>query len=158
VAAYSGLRLKNVVELMWENVDLKADWLSVRQSKTGNPVSVSVCNKLKSIFESIKLRPINQDGPIFPGVKSKAVSTAFRRASAKAGFAWASFHSLRHFCGSFLANNGVRREVIAEVLGHRDLRSTQIYTHFRKETVRQAVDVFDREPAVVSPNCRQVEG
>ena len=138
-------------------MDLTEGWVSVKQSKTGNPVKVPFGKKLNSIFESIKLRPIDKGELMFPGIKSKAVSTAFKRACVKAGFEWASFHSTRHFCGSYLSNNEVRMELIAEVLGHKDLRSTQVYVHFRKETVKKAVEVFDKDEVIVSPNCRQMK-
>ncbi|UCD33436.1 MAG: site-specific integrase [Desulfobacterales bacterium] len=145
IAAYSGLRLKNVVELKWENVDLANGWIRVNQSKTGNLVKVPICGKLKDIFGSIKVRPLAGNARVFPGSKTKPVTTAFKRASKKAGLEWASFHSLRHFCGSFLANSGIRQELIAQVLGHKDLRSTRVYTHFRPETVKEVVSVFDQE-------------
>lgn len=144
VAAYSGLRLKNVVELKWRNIDLVKGWINVQQSKTGNPVNVPICGKLGQIIKSLEPGTVGKEARIFPGAGAKAVSTAFRRASKKAGYGWASFHSLRHFCGSFMANNGVRREVIAEILGHHDIRSTKIYTHFRPQTIKNAVAVFDQ--------------
>jgi len=145
VAAYSGLRLKNVVELKWNNIDFANGWIRVSQSKTGDLVKVPICGKLKEIFASIKVRSLAENSRVFPGLRTKPVTTAFRRASKKAGLEWASFHSLRHFCGSFLANNGIRQELIAQVLGHKDLRSTQVYTHFRPETVKEVVSVFDQE-------------
>jgi integrase len=148
VAAYSGLRLKNAVELQWENIDLVNGWIRVNQSKTGDLVNVPICGKLQKIFLSIKIGPLAENARVFPGLRTKPVTTAFRRASKKAGMEWASFHSLRHFCGSFLANNGVRQELIAQVLGHKDLRSTQIYTHFRPETIKEVVSVFDQEGAI----------
>jgi len=144
VAAYSGLRLKNVVELKWGDIDLIEGWVRVNQSKTGDIVNVPICGKLKEVFGSIKARPLAENARVFPGIKSKPVTTAFRRASKRANLQWASFHSLRHFCGSFLANRGVRQELIAQVLGHKDLRSTQVYTHFRPDTVKQVVSVFDQ--------------
>ena len=149
VAAYSGLRLKNVVELQWNNIDLANGWIRVNQSKTGDWVEVPICGKLKEIFGSIKGRPLAENSRVFPGLRTKPVTTAFRRASKKAGLGWASFHSLRHFCGSFLANNGIRQELIAQVLGHKDLRSTQVYTHFRPDTVKAVVSVFDREGELI---------
>ena len=50
---------------------------------------------------------------------------------------------LRHFCGPFLANNGVRREVIEEILGHADIRSTLVYARLKRETLKDALKVFD---------------
>jgi len=109
---FSGLRLKNVVELQWKNIDLVSGWVWVNQSKMGDLVNVPICGKLKETFGSIKVRPLAENTRIFPGLKTKPVTTAFRRASKKAGLEWASFHSLRHFCGSFLANSGIRQELI----------------------------------------------
>lgn len=155
VAAYSGLRLKNVVELEWNNIDLAKGWIRVSQSKTGDLVKVPICGKLKEIFTSIKLKSLTANTRVFPDLTSKPVSTAFRRASKKAGLEWASFHSLRHFCGSFLANNGIRQELIAQVLGHKDLRSTQVYTHFKPETIKEVVSVFDQERSACKPSASQ---
>jgi integrase len=160
VAAYSGLRLKNVVELKWSDIDLANGWIKVNQSKTGDLVRVPISGKLKDVFGSIKFRPLEENAKVFPDSRSKPITTAFKRASAKAGFGWASFHSLRHFCGSYLANHGIRQELIAEVLGHRDLRSTQVYTHFRPDTVKEAVSVFDREGDIckLSASMKNREG
>lgn len=144
IAAYSGLRLSNVLYLKWSNIDLAEGWIHVNQSKTGKPVQVPICQKLRSVLNAIKVRPIESQSLIFRDIKSKAVSKAVKRAMVKVGYDWASFHSLRHFCGSFLANNGVRQELIAKVLGHEDLRSTQIYTHFRDQTIKDAIVVFDQ--------------
>jgi integrase len=155
VAAYSGLRLKNVVELEWNNIDLAKGWIRVSQSKTGDLVKVPICGKLKEIFTSINLRSLAENTRVFPGLTTKPVTTAFRRASKKAGLEWASFHSLRHFCGSFLANNGIRQELIAQVLGHKDLRSTQVYTHFKPETIKEVVSVFDQERSVCKSSASQ---
>ena len=41
------------------------------------------------------------------------------------------------------------------MLGHKDLRSTQVYTHFRPETIKEVVSVFDQEDR--SANYLQVE-
>ena len=74
VAAYSGLRLKNVVELEWSNIDLAKGWIRVSQSKTGDLVKVPICGKLKEIFTSIKLRSLAENRRVFPGLTTKPVT------------------------------------------------------------------------------------
>ncbi len=143
IAAYSGLRLKDVVELIWGDIDLVENWVVVNQSKTGHKVSIPICNKLKEVIESIEFRSANDEGRLFHGISRKAVTAMFKRACKKAGYDGFGFHSLRHFFGSFLANSGKPHELIAKVLGHQDLRSTEIYVHYKPETLKHVVEPFD---------------
>ena len=54
-------------------------------------------------------------------------------------------HDFRHFRASELLNNGVRLEVIQEILGHADIGTTRkIYAHLDRETVREAFDTASR--------------
>lgn len=144
IAAYTGLRLKNIVELEKRNVDLKEGWINVRQSKTGRPVSIPICGKLMDVLRAIKVWPLNPTDRFFPRINAKAVSIAVTRAMTRAGYSWASFHSLRHSAACTLINNGVPLELIMKFMGHTDLRSTLVYARLKKEKVRDAVKVFDQ--------------
>ncbi len=43
------------------------------------------------------------------------------------------FHSLRHSFASNLVQKGVSLYVVKELLGHEDIKTTQIYSHFSKK-------------------------
>jgi integrase len=50
------------------------------------------------------------------------------------------WHSLRHTSASWLAEAGVDLYKVAKVLGHRDLRMTQRYSHLSEQSIRDAVE------------------
>jgi integrase len=54
------------------------------------------------------------------------------------------FHDLRHACISLLAAQGVPVKVIAEIVGHSDVRLTQnVYQHVYKDAKRDAANKMD---------------
>ena len=55
------------------------------------------------------------------------------------------FHDLRHACVSLLGAQGVPLKVIAEILGHSDIRLTQnVYQHVYQEAKRDAAEKMDK--------------
>lgn len=62
-----------------------------------------------------------------------------RRAMDKAGFKHMHLHDLRHSTASAMINNGVSLYVVGAVLGHKDQRSTQRYSHLETSTLFEAV-------------------
>ncbi len=50
------------------------------------------------------------------------------------------WHTLRHTSASWLAIGGVDLFKIAKILGHRDLKMTQRYSHLSEESVRDAIE------------------
>jgi integrase/recombinase XerD len=144
ISAYSGLRLKNVVHLKRKEVNLKSDWLNIEhQSKTGKPISIPISPTLKNVFGLIKVWPMKEEDRFFPDLKEKPIGVQVGRAFKRAGIAWASFHHFRHFAACQLINNDVSLEVVRELLGHSDIKSTLIYARLTGETLQKAVRIFD---------------
>jgi integrase len=53
-----------------------------------------------------------------------------------------TFHSLRHTFASWLVQAGVSIYEVSKLLGHSDIKTTQIYAHLRNEDLKRAVDLI----------------
>jgi integrase/recombinase XerD len=49
------------------------------------------------------------------------------------------FHTLRHSFASNLVQRGVNLYVVKELLGHEDIKTTQIYSHLTQSSLSKAV-------------------
>ena len=54
-----------------------------------------------------------------------------------------NFHSLRHTFASWLVQKGVSIYEVSKLLGHADIKTTQIYAHLRSDDLRNAVELLD---------------
>ena len=65
----------------------------------------------------------------------------FHALVARAGLPAARFHTLRHSCGALLVAQGVHLQVIAQILGHSDIRVTSaVYAHVGEQLQRDAAE------------------
>ncbi len=158
IAAQTGLRLSNIAVLAWSEVHLKSRELiltPVKQRK-GKAEVISI-PMTESVFQFLNSRAQGQKmsaAPVFPTLvdRQKAtLSTNFRRLMTKAGVpreaalpggkvGMRSFHLLRHYYVSALANAQVPEDVRKTLAAHKSGDIHRIYTHHNKETLRKAVE------------------
>ena len=161
VALYTGARLRDVVNMRWESVDLQSKWISFRVGKTKQRLTLPMHDALHDYLLALPA-PDNGKAFLFPSLAGKGtggrsgLSMAFGRimerakvrgevARKRAGEAGRtvnslSFHSFRHTLTSIMANAGVPVEVRQKFTGHASAEMNQHYTHHEIETLRAAVE------------------
>ena len=128
-----GLRASELVDLRWEQVDLKGGVLHVRRVKAGTPATHPLTGR-----ELRALRKLEREaaGSPFIFVSERGAPFSVRgfqamveRAAEAAGFDMKIHpHMLRHSCGYKLANEGVDTRTIQGYLGHKSIQHTVRYT------------------------------
>ena len=128
----SGLRVSEVVNLKTSDIDYDRKLIYIRKAK-GNKDRVTLLPE-KLIDDLKKNIPVSNKY-IFESERGGklAIRTAqviFEKALKQAGILKkATFHSLRHSFATHLLENGVDVRYVQELLGHKNIRTTQIYTH-----------------------------
>lgn len=150
----TGMRQGEIVNMQWGWINFENKIITVKNSdvfKTKSkreriiPMNDTVKNllagrlpkliKLNSandyVFNRIRGVKLNED------FLSKNFKKSVRNAKLKDEI---HFHTLRHSFASILVQRGVSLYVVKELLGHSDLRTTQIYAHLQKENLFEAIN------------------
>lgn len=133
-----GLRVTELVNLRWDQIDLKQGLMHVNRLKQG---TASV-HPLRGP-ELRALRRLQRDYPMMPYVFSSerkapltpdAIRKIFGRAGVEAKLPFTIHpHMLRHACGYKLAQAGQDTRAIQHYLGHKNIQHTVRYTQLSAE-------------------------
>jgi integrase len=134
---FTGCRLREILHLKWEYVDLERGLLFLPESKTGrktvilNAPAVAVLSGLKRLGPYV----IPGDGPEKPRADLKRPWLAV---SKRAGLDGVRLHDLRHTYASFGAGGGLSLPIIGKLLGHTQASTRQRYAHLDNDPLRRA--------------------
>jgi integrase/recombinase XerD len=142
-----GLRVSEATRLRVRDIDSQRMLLHIRQSKGRKdryvPLAATLLQQLRHYWK--QERPADL---LFPGrqastpLELKTVRQAFRQATQAAGIQKpCTTHTLRHSYATHCLEAGTDLRTIQQILGHRSLETTAIYTHVTDRTTR-AGDTF----------------
>jgi integrase len=173
MALYTGMRRGEILALRWDDLDLDARLINVKQSmqrilgkgimfkepKTEagtrtieiTPTVVTMLRRIRKeqLEHRVAYGPDYQgQGLVFCQVNGKPLdphrlSRRFHRLVVSLGLNGFRFHDLRHTHASYMLALGTPLPTLQERLGHGDLASTIIYTHGVPGKQREAADRFE---------------
>ncbi len=143
----TGLRLSELVGLNRGDVDRGARLLRVRGKGRRErivPIGEGALAALDAYLAGLARPAMRADAPVFVGPRGLRIAgrtvqrVTRRRLGAVAAGLGVSPHALRHSFASHLLDGGADLRAIQELLGHRSLSSTQVYTHVSTARLRKA--------------------
>ena len=161
---YTGLRLGDICNLTWGNIDRVSGVLTVRSVKTDVETNTAIHPALARIIEAETKK---RTGYIMPTMqarysdrktgrsalvheivllfKSIGIQTQTKEQDGRRARPDCTFHSLRHTFVSALRNRGVALRTAQALAGHTNAEMTEHYTHMDERAVLTLPDITDKE-------------
>ena len=134
VAFRHGLRVSELTDLRWDQIDFNAATLHVRRVKKGTPATHPIRGDELRALRRLQREQDPSSPFVFTSERGSPFTTAgFARMVGRAGEAAklgfpAHPHMLRHATGYALANAGHDTRALQSFLGHRNIQHTVKYT------------------------------
>ena len=133
----TGCRRNEILTLRWEDVDLEARELRLRDAKTG---ARSVALSLSAIRVLSTIPRLAENPWVIAGAKCGMrlanVNVPWHVVRARAGLEDVRLHDLRHSFASRALALGESLSMIGKLLGHRKVRTTARYAHLANDSVK----------------------
>jgi len=129
----SGLRVSEAVNLKIKDINTDELTIHIKDAKGKKDRLTVFPEKLKKEISAL-IYSRDKNEYVFESERGGKLTTAtaqkvFEQALKKSGVAKeATFHSLRHSFATHLLENGVDVRYVQELLGHQNIRTTQLYT------------------------------
>jgi integrase len=173
-ARFTGARRGEILSLTWNDVDMKRETITFRETKNGHDGTIEMNARARQVLESLPA-PLSRSQRVFPPVKieklRKAWLTACRKARigqecgcsksttdgkpAKACLVCGGsgidvdfrFHDLRHQAATDLLTEGAELNDVRAYLRHGSMAMTLRYGHLVKARRTQTARLLDNLPA-----------
>lgn len=147
----TGIRVSELVGIDFHDVDEPGQALIVRGKGRRERIVPLGTHALRALSDWIMTRrrhghELRGDDPLFINRHGTRISTRSVRRKVTKYLELAKLdpdispHTLRHSFATHLLDNGADLRAVQELLGHRSLSTTQIYTHLTTQRMRQAYD------------------
>lgn len=144
----AGLRRGEVLQLKPQDIDSKRMRIKVRGGKGRKDrytlLSAKVLKDLRAYFKLIKPKTWLFEGLDGGQYSTSSIAKILKKYALKAGIKKrVHVHMLRHSFATHLLEQGTNLRIIQELLGHEDIKTTEIYTHISSLEIDKVSNPID---------------
>lgn len=140
----TGLRTGKVFALEWAQITDRSLTFTGTENKLGNTIPLNAT--AMSVLQRLKAEKVVHKERVFTH-EGKPVTyygkTGWRAALGRAGIERIRLYDLRHTFNSWLAQNGVEKDIRMRLVGHKVGDSHDRYTHLNVEHLRKYSEIVD---------------
>jgi integrase len=138
-ACFTGLRISDIEALTFDNI--KSGYLKFKQKKTNGIDRMKLHPEAIRIVDDQRTFSNSNDGRIFNLKSNQFVNKHLRRWVRDSGISKKiTFHSARHTFATLCLTYDVDLFTVSKLLGHRDIKATQIYAKLIDKKKDEAID------------------
>ena len=142
---YAGLRLDEVINIKWDDLDFNRNIIHLKKTKGEKERVIFLHDKL---MQMLNVYGKCDNGLVFLSDRKKqynhrTIQMIVKNAAKKAKInKKVSCHTLRHSFATHLLEAGADIRYIQQLLGHKNLQTTQIYTHVANKDIKRLGDLL----------------
>ena len=150
---FTGLAHIDLLNLREENIVTNpidgGTWIHTFRQKTGVEVNVKLLDIPLQILE--KYKGLCNDGRVFPVMPYNSCKAILRTVCKKCGIdRHLTWHMARHTMATVVClSNGMPLETVSALLGHKCIKSTQIYAKITNEKINREMDLLSDKLACI---------
>lgn len=147
-SCFCGLSYSDVKNLTKDNIQTSFDghlWIITRRQKTNTDSSIRLLEVPKRIIE--KYKGYTRDNRVFPIPSNATCNKILKKIAEQCGIKTRlSYHQSRHTFGTLLTiSQGVPIETVSRMMGHTNIKTTQIYAKITKEKISQDMEALSHK-------------
>ncbi len=149
-SVFTGLAYSDVKNLTTDNLQTFFDgnlWIITRRKKTNTESNIRLLDVPQKIIE--KYRGLTRDNKLFPMPSNTTCNKILKEIGRQCGFKTRlSTHVARHTnATTVLLSNGVPIETVSRLLGHTNIKTTQLYAKITAQKISQDMETLSHKLA-----------